>query len=1082
MDAIEIGTDATVAQFRMKATRAALAMLKHADGIIAAQGSSANWEARVVKDHKGQEVEVTVPGFWSDNAAKVIATKYFRRAGVPSATSAIPEDGIPQFLWRHTATASATFGGETSAHQTFHRLAGCWTYWLCRRTVAGRPALLDEAAAGLVYKALFAGLRAQMFAPNSPQWFNSGLHWAYGIDAEALGHFHIDPDSNEVVESTSAYGHPQVHACFISSIEDDLVGPGGILDLWRQEARIFKGGSGDGANYSKLRAKDETLSGGGVSSGMMSFLKTGDASAGAIKSGGTTRRSARMVVVDDDHPEVVDFIRWKAVEERKVAALAAGSMVTKRHLEAIVALLDAGQPIKGAVALAKADGVPMGMIQKAIDRRDCGLPQVIEEYDTYWEGLGYETVSGQNANNSVSVRDRLMNGVATDADHHLTARKGGHTMRTMKARELWREIAIAAWDCADPGLHFRDTINKWHTVPASGEITASNPCSEFFHLDNTGCNLASTRLTRFHNPDTGFAAEAFSSTCAILGMVLDTSVSLGQYPSRIIAEKTRQTRTMGLGWADGGALLMRMGLAYDSDDGRAVLASITSLMTASAYRMSADVATVHGAFGYFADNREHVLRILRMHAKANHDLLAAESGGRNAATVAALASEAAKAWDGAIEGAELDGIRNAQATVLAPTGTIGFVMDCDTTGVEPDYALMKYKTLAGGGFMEIVNQSVEPALAALGYSGNEIGMVLGHLLEKKGLDDCDVLNDEHRTVFDCATTCGGGTRFIDPMGHVKMMAALQPFLSGGISKTVNLPSSATVDDIEDVHMKAWRMGLKSIAVYRDGSKLSQPLMSLRIEEAIGEAADGGTVEDAAARGDANTVAATLAAAAMAQQGRAVRLNKHDLPGRRNGYTQKMLIAENKIYLRTGEYENGQLGEIFIDMHKEGATFRALMNGFAIAISLGLQWGVPLEEFVEAFTFTRFEPAGVVRNHARVKSALSILDLIFRDLGISYLGREDLAHVKLPAESHLTTVEVATTIETTTETNENHALAADAEKANEADAGLHGRDKASAQLSNPYTGDQCGVCSSIRVRRAGTCGVCEDCGNSVGGCV
>lgn len=1374
MDAIETGVTAGRATeaFRQEISRRAKHLLEYAAELAQRHGAKNKDEKRSIVDHAGRRLEIEVPAFWSDNAAMILVTKYFRRAGVPSETKSIAEEGIPDFLLSRRPAEGCTYGGETSARQVFSRLAGCWTYWMCRRTVAGRDALLDEDTARVVYKALHEALRTQIFAPNSPQFFNTGLHWSYGIDAEALGHFYIDPQTNEIVESTSAYSHPQVHACFISSIEDDLVGPGGIMNLWSQEARIFKGGSGDGANYSRLRAKGEKLSGGGTSSGMMSFLKPGDASAGAIKSGGTTRRSARMVVVDDNHPEIIQFIRWKSIEERKVAALVTGSRTNARHAKAIAEAITKGLPAGNTIAAARAEGVPNGMIQKVIDRVSNGLAPEVEEYDTDWQGEAYETVSGQNANNSVSVRDKTMEAILADGEHQLVGRRDQSVSRTIPARELWREINEAAWDCADPGLHFRDTINKWHTLPEEGEITASNPCvtgdtlvsttqglvridamlegdwevlgadgqvhrirsafptgrrqifalrtaagyalrltdehkvmttnrgdvpamnlttddrvalggipssnnwvepavakmigealgagntsaaircfasapdsvvdiittltketregryilsdegmrigrrslttilralftkagssgedkstkgafitlenvhetllaqvqilllgyeikanlgtdvgenaspiltidgvyrsrfmarigfaehsaqqqhaltiegatetwdgplddafaslttvgmsdvydlrepvtehfvangliihncSEYFHLDDTGCNLASLRLTAFLDAlNNTFDYDAFSAAAAILGMVLDTSIALGQYPSRRIAERTRETRTMGAGYADLGALLMRLGIPYDSDTGRMIGGSIMSLLTASTYEMSADIASVHGAFGYFERNRRHVLRVLAMHETATTELCvrakAPVTDGRNLAVTDRIARKAKETWERAITKAGKQGLRNAQATAQAPTGTISFILDCDTTGPEPDYSLVKWKTLAGGGAMTIVNQSVEPALRALGYGENAIADILSHLARTNGLDDCEALRDEDRPVFDCATPCGGGHRFIQPMGHLKMLAALQPFVSGGISKTVNLPATATVADIEAVHMEAWKMGLKSIAVYRDGSKLSQPLTSLRIEEAIGAAADGGTLQEAVERGDVETVAATLAAAAMVADGRAVR-RKESLPTRRRGSTQKMSIGENKIYLRTGEYSDGRIGEIFIDMHREGSTFRALMNCFAISISIGLQWGVPLEEFVEAFTFTRFEPAGMVHGHSRIKSAMSILDVIFRDLAINYLGREDLAHVPPPESDRLTTVDVA--LPPRPDVINRTVVGHSAPSAEKADT--------EGTAPSPYTGDQCGTCGGTRVRRTGTCGTCEDCGSAVGGC-
>ena len=1051
--------------------------------------------------------DIEVPEGWSDVACDVLAQKYFRKAGVPAKTRRVAEPGVPEWLWRREADAEALeelsanerFGSETSARQVFDRLAGTWTYWAWK---VGYFKNSDDALA--FFDELRYMLAAQMAAPNSPQWFNTGLHWAYGIDGPAQGHYFVDPATGVVAASTSAYKYPQPHACFIQSVTDDLVNENGIMDLWTKEARLFKYGSGTGTNFSALRGEGETLSGGGRSSGLMSFLKIGDRTAGAIKSGGTTRRAAKMVVVDIDHPDVEDFIAWKAVEERKVAALITGSRVLEKHLKAILKACvncqgsadDCFDPaknpaLKREIVAAKKSLVPENYIKRVIQFARQGYTDLeIEGYDSDWDSEAYQTVSGQNSNNSVRVTDRFMEAVAEDKPWDLIRRTDGGVAKTVNARELWEEVGVAAWQSADPGVQFHTTINDWHTCAADGEIKASNPCSEYMFLDDTACNLASLNLLAFREPDGGFDLAAFEHAVRLWTMVLDVSVSMAQFPSAEIARKSYDYRTLGLGFANLGGLLMSLAIPYDSNEARALAQSISSVLCGRAYATSAELAADLGAFPRFEGNRSEMLRVVRNHKHAadrddgfeglhvKPQIYASTSKREQALHEAGCA-----AWAEALELGERHGFRNAQVTVVAPTGTIGLVMDCDTTGIEPDYALVKYKQLAGGGYFKIINRQVPRALAVLGYEPHQIEEItkyaVGHntlagapgvnhdTLRAKGFGDREVdlieaqltdafdisfvfnqwtlgddfcrdrlhlteaqlgdvnfnllghlgfskdeieaanlhccgamtlegapyLKPDHLPIFDCATPCGRiGTRSLALKGHLEMMAAVQPFISGAISKTINLENAASVEDCLDAYDKAWKLGLKAVALYRDGSKLSQPLSGKLVEDedSVAEAEEVAAVAAQAAKASVKTqvVAEKIVERIIEREHR-----RQKLPDRRKGYTQKAVVGGHKVYLRTGEYEDGTLGEIFVDMHKEGAAFRSLMNNFAIAISIGLQYGVPLDEYVEAFTFTRFEPAGTVAGNDTIKYATSLLDYIFRELAVSYLGRDDLAHVQ-----------------------------------------------------------------------------------------
>jgi ribonucleoside-diphosphate reductase alpha chain len=1055
-----------------------------------------------------QQTGIEVPEDWSQVACDVLAQKYFRKAGVPSSCKPVAEDGVPQWLWRRQAdaeTSGAATEGETSAKQVFDRLAGTWTYW------GWKAGYFDEEAdARTFFDELCYMLATQKVAPNSPQWFNTGLFWAYGIDGPSQGHYYVDHLSGHLVKSASAYEHPQPHACFIQSVHDDLVNDGGIMDLWTREARLFKYGSGTGTNFSSLRGENEPLSGGGKSSGLMSFLKIGDRAAGAIKSGGTTRRAAKMVIVDVDHPDIEQFIEWKVIEEQKVAAMVAGSKLAQKHLAAVMKACincegqgeDCFDPKKNPalrreVRAARKAMIPDNYIERVISFAKQGYTSInFKTYDTDWDSEAYLSVSGQNSNNSVRVTDAFLEAVLKNADWNLTARRDGRIVKTIKARELWEKISYAAWACADPGIQFHTTVNDWHTCPAGGEIRASNPCSEYMFLDDTACNLASLNLMSFRKDVQGrkqFDVAAFEHAVRLWTMVLEISVLMAQFPSKEIAQLSYDYRTLGLGFANIGGLLMAAGIPYDSRQGRAIASAISAVMTGVSYATSAEMAGELGPFPEFHNNKGAMLRVIRNHRRAAYGMT---SGYENlhvnpvpldhgALTQTELSEAAKRAWDQALALGEQFGFRNAQATVIAPTGTIGLVMDCDTTGVEPDFALVKFKKLAGGGYFKIINRCVPEALATLGYQADEIDRIVayavGHgtleglhsgithdALRAKGfgaeqiaaveaalesafdirfvfnkwtlgadfcvqalgidpaaLDAADFdmlkalgfskaeieaanlhvcgamtlegaphLKAEHLPVFDCANPCGRiGTRALSVHSHIQMMAAVQPFISGAISKTINMPNAATVSECGESYLMSWKLGLKANALYRDGSKLSQPLASSVLAIADDEEEDELETIAAAPAAQRSAIVAERVVERIVE--RVVDQQRHErerLPHRRKGYTQKAVVGGHKVYLRTGEYEDGRPGEIFIDMHKEGAAFRSLMNNFAIAISIGLQYGVPLEEFVEAFTFTRFEPAGIVIGNDSIKNATSILDYIFRELAVSYLGRNDLAHV------------------------------------------------------------------------------------------
>ncbi|MGB8190977.1 MAG: vitamin B12-dependent ribonucleotide reductase [Chitinophagaceae bacterium] len=1095
-----------------------------------------DYRTSVIRNPSGEVVfemtNVEVPEHWSQIATDILAQKYFRKAGVPQT------DG--------------SLGRETSARQVAHRMANCWRVWGERYNY-----FKSEQDAQIFYEELVYSILNQMCVPNSPQWFNTGLYESYGIKGKPQGHYYVDPADAKLKKSTSAYERPQPHACFILSVDDDLVNEGGIMDLWVREARIFKYGSGVGTNFSDIRGEGEKLSGGGTSSGLMSFLKIGDRAAGAIKSGGTTRRAAKMVCLDLDHPEIEGFVNWKMEEEKKVAALIAAG------------------------------------------------------YPSDYEGEAYRTVSGQNSNNSVRIPNEFFEKLENNEDWELKARMDGRVMKKVPARQLWNQIAYAAWRCADPGTQYDTTINEWHTCPKGGRIRASNPCSEYMFLDNTACNLASANLMKFYNAGTNvFDVEGFEYVCRLWTVVLEISVTMAQFPSKEVAQLSYDYRTLGLGYANLGTMLMVSGIAYDSEEARGIGGALSAIMTGISYKTSAEMAGVLGAFDKYEENREDMLRVMRNHRRAAFDADEYEGLGIKPQGIKAkycpdyLLKAAGKAWNDAVELGEKFGYRNAQTTVIAPTGTIGLVMDCDTTGVEPDFALVKFKKLSGGGYFKIINQSVPSALKNLGYtdregeaivkyavgagtfagapyvnhqslsekgfiaeeikkldtavaSAFEIGFVfnvyaLGEeclqrlgftpeqyfnfewsLLEALGFTDEEMeaandyvcgtmtiegapfLKDEHLSVFDCANKCGKkGERFIHANGHIRMMGAVQPFISGAISKTINLPHEATVEEIADCYHLSWQLGLKANALYRDGSKLSQPLSNKsdkkkKVQETSDKAQEEALPASAQMEVSSDSAMVDMSKLTIEELLEEVQkrvqaspntdlkrmvakiVEKRTLPAKRRGYTQKAKINGQVIFLRTGEYDDQTVGEIFIDMSKEGATMRSMLNCFAIAISIGLQYGVPLEEFVEKFVFTRFEPAGMV-DHPNIKSTTSIVDFIFRALAYEYLGRTDLVHVLDKPELMNTGTDDWDDIPTSLEYEKKMPELSDVRVvAPKSNGHVHPKtqkvpakaettmDVVNAAARNMQSdAPACNVCGHITIR-SGTCYKCLNCGNSLG---
>ena len=1094
-----------------------------------------------------EHVTITAPDNWSQLAVDILAQKYMRRTGVKYDNGDIT--------------------GETDARQVFERLVHCWTYWGLR----GHYFTQEDAT--IFRDEMLYMLSHQIAAPNSPQWFNTGLHHTYGIKGPAQGLWRHDLETGETTELTNTYEHPQSSACFIQSIHDNLVNDGGIMDLWRREARLFKGGSGSGTNFSALRGTQEPLSGGGKSSGLMSFLKIGDTAGGAIKSGGTTRRAAKMQILNIDHPDIEAFVNLKAKEEQKVAALVVGSHLCSTKLNAILHACQ--QTVQGTHTLntspatnpalkqtlreARQVRVPEAFIQRALTSARRGHQVfAFSTYDLGWEGEAYQTVTGQNANNSIRVTKAFLDALAADADWPLLARTTGQPMKIVNARDLWTQICAAAWQCGDPGIQYDDIINDWHTTPAQGPIHASNPCSEYLSNDDSACNLASINLLSFLQPNGQFDLDHFRHAVTLWTITLDITVTMASYPSKLIAERSASLRQLGLGYANVGSVLMRMGLPYDSREGRAFAQGITALLTGEAYATSAALAKQLGPFAHYLDNRDTMERVIRNHARAAQGQTDPTAYEQLSVIPQALDLEACPhdladtvgdVWRRTIQDGSIYGYRNAQVSVIAPTCTIGLLMDCDTTGIEPDLALVKWKTMAGGGTATIINQSLAPALMYAGYTPDQIRDITTYVLGRHTLHDCPTLSPthllakrltavqialieqvvktsvsldlsitpdllgtdwciqrfqctqdalyaphfsllqqlgctreeiaiantwicgtltvegaphltaEHLPIFDCANTAGAhGTRSISAEGHVRMLGAVQPFVSGGISKTVNLPASADVEDIQAVYELAYTLGVKCIALYRDGSKLSQPLMTSGTDT-LQEAIEDQQIPD---------VAATLAAQPLGIP----RGKSHPLPSRRLGYTQKATIGGHKLYIRTGEYADGTLGEIFLDMHKEGAAFRSLMNCFAIAISLGLQYGVPLEEFIESFTFMRFEPNGPVTGHEQIKMATSIMDYIMRDLAINYLDRTDLGHIKIPTED-LRSDSVMPYVK-----GNGHGHGQYLPSDQQLSGYARPTQMQEARLKG-YEGDSCPECNQFTMVRNGVCLKCDSCGATSG---
>ncbi len=1060
-----------------------------------------NTNGSVVFEMKDAEV----PAAWSQVATDIVVSKYFRKAGVPQ----YDEKGN---LMKDENGATIT-GPERSVKQVVRRLAGCWRQWGedygYFATKQDAQTFEDELKYMLVH---------QMAAPNSPQWFNTGINYAYDITGPAQGHYYCDPTTGEVKKSEDAYTHPQPHACFIQSVADDMVNEGGIMDLWIREARLFKYGSGTGTNFSNLRGDGEPLSQGGKSSGLMSFLKIGDRAAGAIKSGGTTRRAAKMVCLNLDHPDIEEFINWKVNEEKKVAALAKAG------------------------------------------------------YDTDFNGEAYGTVSGQNSNNSVRIPHEFFKALESDSDWNLYWRtelkkaaaenRAPKPKKTMKARALWDQVAYAAWSCADPGVQYDTTINDWHTCPSDGRINASNPCSEYMFLDNTACNLASCNLLHFTTEDDkgmkSFDIASFRHAVRLWTIVLEVSVLMAQFPSKEIAELSYRFRTLGLGYANLGAMLMQMGIPYDSELGRAYAAAITAILTGDSYATSAEMAEALGTFPGYDKNRESMLRVMRNHRRAAYQASDSEYEDLAVKPVAIdqelcppdLLQAAKDAWDRAIELGEEHGYRNAQTTVIAPTGTIGLLMDCDTTGIEPDFALVKFKKLAGGGYMKIANQSIRPALKALRYTDDEMADIMKYVigtlslegaphinrasLKQKGFTDEDIakvetnlpqvfdirfafnkwvlgdeamkrfgftkeqtddvsfdvlsalgftsaqideantaicghmtiegapkLKPEHLPVFDCANKCGKiGKRFITAEGHIRMMAAAQPFLSGAISKTVNLPNEATVEDFKSAYYLSWKLGVKANALYRDGSKMSQAL-SNKSDDKKEETVETQIVEKIVIKEVPR---------------------RRKLPDERLSITHKLSVAGHEAYLHVGMYEDGNPGEIFIKMSKEGSTLSGVMDTLALSLSMNLQYGVPLEVLCDKLVHTRFEPMGMTTNR-EIPMVKSLMDYLGRWLALKFLTKDkakrfhngdlvDRAYAEGTKSKDAFAMSLPVVDEGLPQSILKSAVAA------VADADTAGLSADQAKLQG-YTGSICGGCGSTKMKRNGSCELCMDCGATSG---
>lgn len=1010
-----------------------------------------SWKKVDVDIREGQrmilQTTIEVPSAWSQSAADILAHKYLRKAGVPSSTTLATRepitglsnnDFLPDWLLPSLPAAGATLGAETSARQVFHRLAGHWTYNGFVKGYfrdAGNGEYMDAVRfeqdnARIFYDEIYYMLANQMAAPNSPQWFNTGLWWAYGLsDDRASACGYRAPEIGLNAEEVHGYEHPQTSACFILGLRDSLLGARGILDTVSREARIFKYGSGSGVNYSSLRGKGAPLSNGGTSSGLMSFLKLFDTNAGTIKSGGTTRRAARMAIVDADHPEAEAFVEWKAREELKVAAMVAGSRLTKTTPEVAGLGLDTLKALETAA----------------------------------YEGEAYVTVSGQNANNSLRVTDDFMRLAQNVTSESVVT----DTASTYRNAELWKKTCVATWACGDPGMQFHDTINKWHPIPKVGEIRASNPCGEYMFIDDSSCNLASLNLLKFLERD-DFATDAFEHAVRLWTTVLDISVGMSSYPDSSVAENSADYRAVGLGYANLGGLLMCLGMPYDSDKGRTYAGLVTALMHGVAWRTSAEMADELGPFRDFDKHYQDIKRVHKQHTSAAHELLA-----RVPVPNDELAAAVLRVWS--LQESEFLPCRNAQLTLLAPTGTIGLVMDCATTGVEPDFSLVKHKKLAGGGSMTLVNPLVERALDAVGYSRLEVSAILSYVQETGRVDlACPHIQKKHIDVFACAGD-------ISVTGHIGMMAAVQPFLSGAISKTVNMPSTATVDDVREAFLLAWRSELKAVAIYRDGCKLSQPLTAVRAGSATNQPEGAPEVSSSSALSLPQT---TLV------KGVKKHTPRYKLPSRRKGFTQKVHIGNNALYLRTGEYADGRLGEVFMTLGRDGSTMRHFVDSLAVCISLGLQHGVPLQEYVDAFTNSTSEPNGLVRGSESVRMCSSVMDYVVRELASAYLQNE--GDIPAEVEGAVISAEALATGTVAIGTGVGTNVVQPPGTADNDGEGATWRDDTVLHMISPrskpgirvmarpiYSGNACPACAEFKLRRSGSCHVCDGCGETTG---
>ena len=1153
---------------------------------------------------------VKLPSGFSGIPGKVCAQKYLRKAGVPKHLRNVPEEGVPVWLQRsepdherlQTMDAADRMGGETDGRQLFRRLAGTWTYWGWKYGY-----FASEADARAYFDEMCYLIASQRSAPNSPQWFNTGLHWAYGIAGPPQGHTYVDPDTGKVELSTSAYERPQPHACFIQSVSDSLVGgTDSIMGLWNREALLFKYGSGTGSNFSNIRGAGEPLSGGGTSSGLLSFLKIGDRAAGAIKSGGTTRRAAKMVTLDLDHPDIEEYIDWKPSEEEKVSALVIGSTILQKHADQIMEAVwehgdDEGRfnqktnlGLRKAMVRAIRDSVPQSHIQRILDLAEQGWKGLeFDVLDTDWQGEAYATVSGQNSNNSVRVPNSFMSAVnngeqwglywRTELEAAESEGREPEPCRTMDANALWDKVAYTAWACADPGVQFDTTINEWHTCPQAGRINGSNPCSEYMFLDDTACNLASINLLHYYDLDThAFQIDDFRHSVRLWTTTLEISVLMAQFPSESITQRSYDYRTLGLGYCNIGSLLMHMGIPYDDDRAYAICGAVTAIMCGESYATSAEMASILGPFPDYERNAEDMLRVMKNHRRAAYDAPAEEFEGLTVLPVGIngkkcpkdLLDAAKECWDRAVREGEEHGYRNAQTTVIAPTGTIGLVMGADTTGVEPQFSLVQYKTLAGGGSLRIINRGVPNALGRLGYSESESLEIEEYIMGTGRLSDCPALSserlkdagfdskvlssieskladvfdlrsafapsilrkkfctdtlglteaqlndpffdtlgslgftaedieaandhifghntiegapglkEEHLPVFDCATPCGKyGKRSIAWDAHVNMMAAAQPFISGAISKTINMPSDSTIGDVREAYNLSHSTMNKACAVYRDGSKLSQPLMNQLVdsveldEEEEEEEVVAKMVEEAVSAIPAPEPVARPVAEALVQSYIA---SRRPLPDKKNSVNIKAKIGNHSVRLITGEYQDGKLGEIFLLTSKEGAAWRALLSQFAIAVSIGLQHGVPIDAFIKSFTFSKFEPSGMVQGGSgRVKMSSSIIDWVFRELAIEYAGRSDLAHVDAEDLDPFSISRPEMTEEGLSRVQGEKREVQMTLEASVAPIMDVGEKTRQAARERGFTGDICDDCGGSQMVRNGTCLKCNECGSTTG---